>query len=121
MEINPQITPAPIKKGKSLRFAEGLFDQIETFAGYGFNKSHSAAYAMISYQTAWLKSHYPAQFMAAALSSEMGDSDKIQLLLDDVKALGLKILTPNINLSLRDFIDIDNETFLFVLGAIKGV
>ena len=117
----PVFIDGAIKKGKSLRFAEGLFDQIETFAGYGFNKSHSAAYAMISYQTAWLKSHYPAQFMAAALSSEMGDSDKIQLLLDDVKALGLKILPPNINLSLRDFIAIDNETILFGLGAIKGV
>ena len=117
----PVFIDGAIKKGKPLRFAEGLFDQIETFAGYGFNKSHSAAYAMISYQTAWLKSHYPAQFMAAALSSEMGDSDKIQLLLDDVKALGLKILPPNINLSLRDFIAIDNETILFGLGAIKGV
>ena len=117
----PVFIDGAIKKGKSARFAEGLFDQIETFAGYGFNKSHSAAYAMISYQTAWLKSHYPAQFMAAALSSEMGDSDKIQLLLDDVKALGLKILPPNINLSLKDFVSLDNETILFGLGAIKGV
>ncbi len=117
----PVFIDGAIKKGKSARFAEGLFDQIETFAGYGFNKSHSAAYAMISYQTAWLKSHYPAQFMAAALSSEMGDSDKIQLLLDDVKALGLKILPPNINLSLKDFVTLDNETILFGLGAIKGV
>ncbi len=117
----PVFIEGAIKKGKSSRFAEGLFDQIETFAGYGFNKSHSAAYAMISYQTAWLKSHYPAQFMAAALSSEMGDSDKIQLLLDDVKVLGLKILPPDINVSVKDFITLDNETILFGLGAIKGV
>ena len=117
----PVFIDGAIKKGKSSRFAEGLFDQIETFAGYGFNKSHSAAYAMISYQTAWLKSHYPAQFMAAALSSEMGDADKIQLLLDDGKALGLKILPPDINLSIKDFVAIDNETIVFGLGAIKGV
>ena len=115
----PVFIDGAIKKGKSSRFAEGLFDQIETFAGYGFNKSHSAAYAMISYQTAWLKSHYPAQFMAAALSSEMGDADKIQLLLDDGKALGLKILPPDINLSIKDFVAIDNETIVFGLGAIK--
>ena len=117
----PVFIEGAIKKGKSSRFAEGLFDQIETFAGYGFNKSHSAAYAMISYQTAWLKSHYPAQFMAAALSSETGDSDKIQLLLDDAKALGLKILPPDINSSTKDFVTLDNESILFSLGAIKGV
>ena len=117
----PVFIEGAVKKGKSSRFAEGLFDQIETFAGYGFNKSHSAAYAMISYQTAWLKSHYPAQFMAAALSSEMGDSDKIQLLLDDAKVLGLKILPPDINLSTKDFVTLDNESILFSLGAIKGV
>jgi DNA polymerase-3 subunit alpha len=122
MEIQrPVFIEGAVKKGKSERFAEGLFDQIETFAGYGFNKSHSAAYAMISYQTAWLKSHYPAQFMAAALSSELGDAEKIQLLLDDINLLGLKILPPDINRSVRDFITIDNETILFGLGAIKGV
>lgn len=122
MEIQrPVFIEGAVKKGKSERFAEGLFDQIETFAGYGFNKSHSAAYAMISYQTAWLKSHYPAQFMAAALSSELGDAEKIQLLLDDINLLGLKILPPDINRSVKDFITIDNETILFGLGAIKGV
>ena len=122
MEIQrPIFIEGAVKKGKPERFAEGLFDQIETFAGYGFNKSHSAAYAMISYQTAWLKSHYPAQFMAAALSSEMGDAEKIQLLLDDISLLGLKILPPEVNKSVKDFITLDNETILFGLGAIKGV
>ena len=67
------------KNKKVKRVAEDLWDQIETFAGYGFNKSHSAAYALISYQTAWLKSHYPSQFMASALSSELDDTDKIKI------------------------------------------
>ena len=79
------------KNQKISRVAEELWDQIETFAGYGFNKSHSAAYALISYQTAWLKSHYPSQFMASALSSELDDTDKIKVLIDDASSLGLKI------------------------------
>ena len=91
-------------KNKVKRVAEDLWDQIETFAGYGFNKSHSAAYALISYQTAWLKSHYPSQFMASALSSELDDTDKIKILIDDSHSLGLKINPPDINKSSKNFI-----------------
>ena len=109
------------KNQKISRVAEDLWDQIETFAGYGFNKSHSAAYALISYQTAWLKSHYPSQFMASALSSELDDTDKIKVLIDDASSLGLKIEPPNINKSFRDFISLNEETILFGLGSIKGV
>ena len=108
-------------KNKVKRVAEDLWDQIETFAGYGFNKSHSAAYALISYQTAWLKSHYPSQFMASALSSELDDTDKIKILIDDSHSLGLKINPPDINKSSKDFISLNEENILFGLGAIKGV
>ena len=93
-------------KNKVKRVAEDLWDQIETFAGYGFNKSHSAAYALISYQTAWLKSHYPSQFMASALSSELDDTDKIKILIDDSHSLGLKINPPDINKSSKNFISL---------------
>ena len=108
-------------KNKVKRVAEDLWDQIETFAGYGFNKSHSAAYALISYQTAWLKSHYPSQFMASALSSELDDTDKIKILIDDSHSLGLKINPPDINKSSKNFLSLDEENILFGLGAIKGV
>ena len=108
-------------KNKVKRVAEDLWDQIETFAGYGFNKSHSAAYALISYQTAWLKSHYPSQFMASALSSELDDTDKIKILIDDSHSLGLKINPPDINKSSKNFISLNEENILFGLGAIKGV
>ena len=109
------------KNKKVKRVAEDLWDQIETFAGYGFNKSHSAAYALISYQTAWLKSHYPSQFMASALSSELDDTDKIKILIDDSLSLGLKIVPPDINKSFKNFISLNEENILFGLGAIKGV
>ncbi len=108
-------------KNKVKRVAEDLWDQIETFAGYGFNKSHSAAYALISYQTAWLKSHYPSQFMASALSSELDDTDKIKILIDDSHSLGLKINPPDINKSSKNFLSLNEENILFGLGAIKGV
>ena len=101
--------------------ANAIFDLMEKFAGYGFNKSHSAAYAMISYQTAWLKTHYPAQFMAAVLSSDMDNTDKVVLFLNECRDLGLKIVPPDINSSNYQFtVSADNE-ILYGLGAIKGV
>ncbi|WP_456403295.1 DNA polymerase III subunit alpha [Hydrogenimonas sp.] len=105
--------------------AAELFDLIEKFAGYGFNKSHSAAYAMVTYQTAWLKTHYPAEFMAALLTSEKDNTDKVVKYIDEVKRLGIRLLAPDINRSALEFTpDADeegNEVILFGLGAIKGV
>jgi DNA polymerase-3 subunit alpha len=113
-------------QGLDYEKAAELFDLIEKFAGYGFNKSHSAAYAMITYQTAWLKTHYPAEFMAALLTSEKDNTDKVVKYIDEVKRLGIKMLAPDINRSALEFTpdssdDEDNEVILFGLGAIKGV
>ncbi len=77
--------------------AEEIFDNIERFAGYGFNKSHSAAYAVIAYQTAYLKAHYPVEFMAALLSSEIGNTDKLPVLVAEAQEMGIEVLPPNVN------------------------
>ena len=100
--------------------AEKLFDLMAYFAGYGFNKSHSAAYALISYQTAYLKTHYPVEFMAALLSSEMGNSDKIVRYITECRAMGIKILPPDVNESRRDFTVVE-DGIRFGLAAIKNV
>jgi DNA polymerase-3 subunit alpha len=101
--------------------AEYIFDLMEKFAGYGFNKSHSAAYAMLSYQTAYLKAHYPAAFMAAVLSADMDRTDKVVTLIDDCALVGLKVLPPDINASAHAFAVADAATIRYGLGAIKGV
>jgi len=98
-----------------------IFDLVEKFAGYGFNKSHSAAYALVSYQTAWLKAHYPAQFMAAVLSADMDNTDKVVTLIDECRDMNLKVVTPNINACEYPFTAKDDETIVYGLGAIKGV
>ncbi|MCP4488894.1 MAG: DNA polymerase III subunit alpha [Gammaproteobacteria bacterium] len=98
-----------------------IFDLMEKFAGYGFNKSHSAAYALVSYQTAWLKTHYPAEFMAAVLSADLDNTDKIVTLIDECREMKLEILPPDVNRSNYKFTP-SNETVIFYgLGAIKGV
>ena len=83
--------------------ATHIFDLMEKFAGYGFNKSHSAAYALLSYQTAWLKAHYPAAFMAAVLSSDMDKTDKVVTLIDECAGMGLNVLPPDVNESVYAF------------------
>jgi len=98
-----------------------IFDLMEKFAGYGFNKSHSAAYALIAYQTAWLKVHYPAAFMAAVLSSDMDNTDKIVMFMDECRCMGLTVESPNINRCDYAFTASDDSTILYGLGAIKGV
>jgi len=99
-----------------------IFDLMEKFAGYGFNKSHSAAYALLSYQTGWLKAHEPASFMAAVLSADMDHTDKVVgLLYDCRKEVGLTILPPHVNLSAYEFGVVDDKTLRYGLGAIKGV
>ena len=101
--------------------AGNIFDLVEKFAGYGFNKSHSAAYAMLSYQTAWLKTHHPAAFMSAVLSADMDNTDKIVVLIDECGAMGLNVQPPDINRSNVRFSVVDENTLLYGLGAIKGV
>jgi DNA polymerase-3 subunit alpha len=108
------------KKGLKKEDAIKLFDLIEKFAGYGFNKSHSAAYAMITYQTTYLKVYYPAEFFSALLSSEKDNTDKIVKYINEVKRLGLKLLPPSVHKSNDDFTPVKNG-ILFGLGAIKGV
>jgi DNA polymerase-3 subunit alpha len=102
--------------------AAHIFDLMEKFAGYGFNKSHSAAYALLSYQTGWLKAHEPASYMAAVLSADMDHTDKVVgLLYDCRKEVGLTILPPHVNLSSYAFAVVDDRTIRYGLGAIKGV
>lgn len=101
--------------------ANHIFDYMEKFAGYGFNKSHAAAYALVAYHTAWLKAHYPAEFMAAVLSSEMQNTDSIVFLIDDCRNNKLDVLPPSVNMSLYHFHASDERTIVYGLGAIKGV
>ncbi len=108
-------------RGVSDELANYIFDQMETFAGYGFNKSHSAAYALIAYQTAWLKAHYPAAFMAAVLSADMDTTDKIGALISECRKMGLEVLPPDINHSSHAFKMLDQRSISYGLGAIKGI
>jgi DNA polymerase-3 subunit alpha len=115
-----------LKKGHTEKLATQLFDLMEKFAEYGFNKSHTAAYAVITYQTAWLKAHYPAEFMAATLSADMDDTDKVAFLVADAKANGLAVLPPDINASRYRFEPVvgagqKSRAIRYGLGAIRGV
>ena len=109
-----------LKNGVSESKADQLFDLMEKFAGYGFNKSHSAAYALVSYRTAWLKSHHPDQFMAAVLSADMQHTDKIVTLVDEVRRSDLSLDPPDINLSRFRF-SVRDGRILYGLGAIRGI
>ncbi len=121
---NAEFSEGAKKQGYDYNKASKLFDLIEKFAGYGFNKSHSAAYAMVTFQTAWLKTYYPNEFMAALLTSEKDNTDKIVKYIDEVKRMGITLAPPDINYSQLEFSAItkDNQdVILFGLGAIKGV
>ncbi len=109
------------ERGVDPQVAGHIFDLMEKFAGYGFNKSHSAAYALVSYQTAWLKAHYPGAFMAAVMSSDMDNTDKVVTFIDEARRMGLAILPPDINASDYRFTVQDEKTLRYGLGAIKGV
>ncbi|MBL4239909.1 DNA polymerase III subunit alpha [Vibrio fluvialis] len=98
-----------------------IFDLVEKFAGYGFNKSHSAAYALVSYQTLWLKTHYPAEFMAAVMTADMDNTEKVVGLVDECMRMGLKVLPPDINSGLYRFNVDDSGAIVYGIGAIKGV
>ncbi len=108
------------KNGIGADKANEIFDTMEKFAGYGFNKSHAAAYSLVAYQTAYLKCHHPAAFMAATLSSEMADTDKVQFFVADAVSNGLTFLPPDVNRSRHRFTPVDAKTIRYGLGAIKG-
>src|SRR5690554_7076089 len=109
------------KNGIDGDLAIKIFDLVEKFAGYGFNKSHSAAYALVSYQTLWMKTHYPAEFMAAVMSADMDNTDKIVTLVDECERMGLKILPPDVNRGYYKFSVDDAQQIIYGIGAIKGV
>ena len=107
--------------GINAELAGNIFDLVEKFAGYGFNKSHSAAYGLVSYQTAWLKTHYPAPFMAAVLSADMHNTDKVVTLIEECRSMKLRLDAPDVNNSEFKFtVDADGH-IIYGLGAIKGV
>ncbi|MBE0596232.1 MAG: DNA polymerase III subunit alpha [Desulfuromonadales bacterium] len=108
------------KGGVDLKKAEGVFDLMAKFAEYGFNKSHSAAYALIAYHTAYLKAHYPVEFMAALLTEDMDNTDKVIKNISEVRAMGIEVLPPDINASASSF-TVDDRSIRFGLGAVKGV
>jgi len=114
-------TEGAVARGVEEKTATYIFDLMEKFAGYGFNKSHSAAYALVSYQTAWLKTHYPSAFMAAVLSADMDNTDKVVTLIDECLTMKLKVNPPNVNECKYQFSAQDEQTIIYGLGAIKGV
>jgi DNA polymerase-3 subunit alpha len=101
--------------------AENIFDLVEKFAGYGFNKSHSAAYALVSYQTLWLKAHYPAEFMAAVLTADMQNTDKVVTLVEECRSMSLDLLVPDVSRSEYTFTVNDEGQVVYGMGAIKGL
>ncbi|MCZ6881349.1 MAG: DNA polymerase III subunit alpha [Gammaproteobacteria bacterium] len=109
------------KAGVNTETATFIFDLMEKFAGYGFNKSHSAAYAVLAYRTAWLKAHHPAAFMAAVLSTDMDNTDKVVTLIDECAAMDIEVAVPDINHSGYAFVVSGPRTIRYGLGAIKGV
>lgn len=114
-------TEGATARGVDEKVASYIFDLMEKFAGYGFNKSHSAAYALVAYQTAWLKAHYPAAFMAAVMSSDMDNTDKVVTFIDECAHMKLTVLPPLVNQSMYHFTVTDDTTIVYGLGAIKGV
>lgn len=108
-------------RGVDGKVAKNIFDIIIKFAGYGFNKSHSAAYALIAYQTAWLKAHYPVEFMASVMSADMDNTEKVVHLIEDVKTMNINMQTPNINESNYYFKAGEGMAIVYGLGALKGV
>lgn len=110
-----------VERGVNQQVAIDLFELIKKFAGYGFNKSHSTAYGAVSYQTAYLKAHYPAEFMAALLTCGMEDSDRIAEHTDDARRMGISIVPPDINTSDTEFMVVDDKRVSFGMAAIKGL
>ena len=102
--------------------ANKIFDLLEKFAGYGFNKSHAVAYAVVAFQTAFLKAHYPVEFLCAMMTNDMGNQDKLAVLLDEARTMGVKVLPPDVNEGELHFAPAqDGKVIRFGLAAIKGV
>ena len=118
--LKEQFIQGALKNNIEARVAEKIFELIEYFAGYGFNKSHSAAYALLSFQTAYLKARYPVEFMAALLTSVMETTDKVPFYINECKRMGIKVLPPDVNESNENFI-ISNGNIRFGLAAVKNV
>ncbi len=110
-----------IARGYDRKIIEELAGQIETFGRYGFNKSHSVAYSVVSFQTAWLKAHFPAEFMAAILSSSIGDTDQVVKFINEAREMGIDVLPPDVNESGYKFTVLDEKRIRFGLGAIRNV
>ncbi len=119
-KVRRQFETGAARNNVNAALANELFNQMEKFAGYAFNKSHSAGYALVSYQTAWLKANYPAQFMAATLSADMHNIDKVVTLVDEVRRMELPLEPPNVNLSQYRF-SVANGGVVYGLGAVRGV
>jgi DNA polymerase-3 subunit alpha len=113
-------TEGAVKNNMSERQATELFDLLEKFAGYGFNKSHAAAYALVAYQTAYLKAHYPAAFLASTMSADMNNTDSVHIFYDDCAPNQVDILSPDVNQSEYKFTPISKNQVLYGLGAVKG-
>ena len=120
VKLRTQFIEGAKKRKITEKKAEKLFELIQKFAGYGFNKSHAAAYALVTYQTAYLKAHSPTEFMAALLTSEMGNTDKVVRYINECRDLGIKVLPPDVNESDKDF-TVTQEGIRFGLAAIKNV
>ncbi|TWX55738.1 DNA polymerase III subunit alpha [Colwellia hornerae] len=110
-----------INRGVDGELAMKIFDLVEKFAGYGFNKSHSAAYALVSYQTLWMKTHYPAPFMAAVMSADIDNTDKIVTLVDECGNMGIDLLPPDVNAGQYKFTVNEQDQIVYGIGAVKGV
>ncbi|MFH1850942.1 MAG: DNA polymerase III subunit alpha [Candidatus Neomarinimicrobiota bacterium] len=120
-ELGKKFVEGAVAGGTTKKTAQQIYDLIEKFAQYGFNKSHSTAYAYIAYQTAWLKTHYPAAFMSANLTSEMSNIDRVVILINECRKLGIEVTHPDINVSDVNFHPVDEQTISFGLNAIKNV
>ncbi|MCY3810958.1 MAG: DNA polymerase III subunit alpha [Gammaproteobacteria bacterium] len=120
IEVRRQFLAGTDDAGVDQRIANDIFDQVEKFAGYAFPKAHSASYAMLTFRAAWLKTHYPAQYMAAVLSADMHNTDKVVTLVDEVKRLRLTVHPPDVNLSATRFSATTNG-IRYGLGAVRGV
>ena len=116
-----RLSSGAVAKNDEEKRATEIFDQMETFARYGFNKSHSAAYALVSYQTAYLKTHYPVEFMAALLTSEMGDTDKVIKNLAECRDKDIEVLAPDVNESGSNFTPGGRQRSVSALAAVKNV
>ena len=114
-------TAGAVARGVRERLAEHIFDLMEKFAGYGFNKSHSAAYALLAYQTAYLKAHHAAAFMAAVLSADMDHTDKVVTFIKECSDMGLEVLPPDVNASRYEFVADGERRIRYGLGAVRGV